>query len=181
MAFPYTLDNYVLEIKALLDYLKVDSVDVIAHSFGARVILKLALTDKRINKIVLTGAAGLKPRRTLKYYTKIFIYKTYKKLFKNGKFKGFESNDYKNLTSVEKQSFVYIVNEHLDKVVPCIENKTLIISGSEDTETPPYMQKKLCKKLKNSKLVFIKKAGHFAYVSNANEFNYKVREFLLGD
>ena len=181
MPYPYKLDDYVLEIKNLLDSFKVSKVDVIAHSFGCRVALKLAYSDDRINKMVLTGAAGIKPKRKLKYYFKVYSYKLYKKFFKNGKFKGFESNDYKGLTNVEKQSFVYIVNEHLDKLATKIKNKTLIISGDKDTDTPPTMQKKLCKKLKNSRLVFIKKAGHFAYVTNYNEFNFLSREFLLGE
>ena len=181
MEYPYRLDDYVSEIESLIDLLKVETVDVIAHSFGARVALKLALKDKRVNKLVLTGSAGLKPKRSLKYYLKVGVYKVYKKLFKNGSFQGFGSNDYKLLTGIEKQSFVYVVNEHLDNLVNGVTNKTLIISGSKDTETPPKSQKKLLNKLQNGKLEFIKGAGHFAFVSNAVEFNLLAREFLLGE
>lgn len=181
MSYAYNLDDFVLEIKNLLDEINASKVDVIAHSFGARVALKLSLTDNRINKMVLTGAAGIKPKRSLKYHFKVFIFKAYKKLFKNGKFKGFESADYKMLSGIEKKSFVLIVNEHLDDILKDINNDTLILSGDKDSETPPYMQKRLNKKLKNSKLTFIKGAGHFAFVSNPYEFNLKAREFLLGD
>ena len=58
--------------------------------------------------MVLTGAAGIKPKRSLKYRFKVFIYKAYKKLFKNGNFKGFESADYKMLSGIEKREIFQI-------------------------------------------------------------------------
>ena len=146
MEFPYTLDNYVNEVISLINELKEDKVDIIAHSFGARVALKLATVDNRVNKLVLTGAAGMKPRRNVSYYFKVYTYKILKKLFKNKSFNKFGSSEYKSLNPIMKKSYVYIVNEHLNKILQNINNKTLIISGSLDKQTPPYLQKQMVKK-----------------------------------
>lgn len=181
MEFPYNLDDYVNEVVSLINTLKVDKVDIIAHSFGARVALKLATVDNRVNKLVLTGAAGMKPRRNVSYYFKVYTYKILKKLFKNKSFNKFGSSEYKSLNPIMKKSYVYIVNEHLNKILQNINNKTLIISGSLDKQTPPYLQKRMAKNLKNGSLIFIKGAEHFAFVSHYNQFNLITREFLLGD
>jgi pimeloyl-ACP methyl ester carboxylesterase len=80
-----------------------------------------------------------------------------------------------------KQSFKYIVNEYLNGIASKIKNETLILSGKNDRETPPYSQKKLCKLISNSSLIFIENAGHFSFVNNPNFFNSKAFEFLKGD
>ncbi len=48
--------------------------DIINHSFGGRVsILLAAKYPELVGKIVFTDAAGVKPRRTLKYYYKVYF------------------------------------------------------------------------------------------------------------
>ena len=78
-----------------------------------------------------------------------------------------------------KQSFVKIVNEHLDGYLSSVETQTLIINGSLDKETPLYMAKKLNKNIKNSKLIVFKGCGHFCFIDKPNKFNMEVKEFLL--
>ena len=60
-----------------------------------------------------------------------------------------------------------------------IENKTLLIYGSLDKETPLYMAKRFNKNIKNSSLFIIKGAGHFCFVEKPDLFNFTVKEFLL--
>ena len=78
-----------------------------------------------------------------------------------------------------KESFIKIVNEHLDSLLGGIYNKTLIINGKNDRETPLYMAKRLNLGIKNSKLVIIENAGHFCFIDKSDKFNMEVREFLL--
>ena len=52
LPYAYSLDDYVNEIILLLDSVGATSVDVIAHSFGARVTIKLAIKDKTLFSIV---------------------------------------------------------------------------------------------------------------------------------
>lgn len=178
MAYPYSLDDYVKEIYFLISALNVEKYSIVAHSFGARVAIKLSLIDKRVDKLILTGAAGLKPKRSLKYYFKVYVYKLLKKFVKKDRIKSFGSSDYKTLSPVMKESFVKIVNEHLDGIANGVKNKTLILHGELDRETPLYMAKRYNKKIKNSTLKVLKGSGHFAFIDDPVSFNYYLTKFL---
>lgn len=179
MDYPYGLDDYKNSINRLIDELNCESVHVLAHSFGGRVLLKMLPENKKIDKIVLCGSAGLKPKKSLKTKLKILKYKLIKRFFKGKDLSKYGSSDYKMLSDIQKQSFVKIVNEHLDYKLKFISNKALIVFGRNDTETPIYMAKKFEKGLKNSALYVIENAGHFCFLEKYNEFNTIVKEFLL--
>jgi pimeloyl-ACP methyl ester carboxylesterase len=55
------------------------------------------------------------------------------------------------------------------------------VFGKEDRTTPLYMAKKLNQKIKNSKLIIIEDAGHFAFAEKPWLFNVYLKECLLGD
>lgn len=180
MKYPYSLSDYVAELR---QYLKANGIvkpHVIAHSFGARIVIKAAADSPELfDRIVLTGAAGLTPKRKIRYYIKTGVYKTLKLIVPKEKLSSFYSEDYKKLSPVMKESFVKIVNEHLDDLLPRIKNRTLIVFGKNDKETPTYMGRRLNKGIKNSEYVEIKDAGHFSFIDKPLRFNMEVREFLL--
>jgi len=181
MPYPYALDDYANEIKNLLDLLGEQKVDVVAHSFGARVLVKLlSKGETRIDKIIFTGAAGLKPRRRLSHLLKRASFLLLKIFIPREKLTFLYSKDYQNLSEVERQSFKLVVNEHLDKEYKKINNRCLIIFGDKDRETPPCTAKKMNKYIKNSKLKFISNTGHFCFCQKPEEFNGAVFSFLLG-
>lgn len=180
MEKPYSLDDYVKEFKEFLDKNNIGCPHVIAHSFGGRVALKALAEDSQlVDKLVLTGSAGLKPKLTVKKAVRRVAFKVLKRFVKKEKLSRFYSKDYLMLDEVMKQSFIKIVNEHLDYTLPLIKNKTLIVFGKNDRETPLYMAKKLNKGIVDSKLIIIENAGHFCFVDKPYKFNTEVREFLL--
>ncbi len=174
---PYSLDDYVNDVLKLINELGIQKYHVIAHSFGARIVIKLANVDKRLDKIIITGGAGVKPKRKISYYFKIYSYKILKRIFKNKDFSHFGSSDYLLLNDIEKQSFKKIINENLDDLLPLIKNKVLLIYGKKDTETPIYMAKKFNKGIKNSRLHLIE-GDHFCFIKRHNEFNQIALQFL---
>lgn len=177
---PYSLDDYILDLLLFIKEKNIKNFDIIAHSFGVRLVLKSQELRSLADKLVFTGGAGLKPKRSIKYYFKVYLYKLLKRLCPNGKrLNSFGSKEYKDLPLINKQSYVKIVNEHLDYTLTNIKNKTLIINGTLDSTTPKYMAKKMHKYVKGSVLIFIKDAGHFAFIDKANAFNIIVKEFLL--
>ena len=178
LPYAYTVDDYVKDILSLIDALKLDKYHLIAHSFGGRLALKIANLDKRLEKLVLTGSAGLRPKRKLNYYVKVLKYKIAKRFLSESKLQKYGSSEYKQLKGYLKASFVKIVNEHLDDYAKTINNKTLIVFGEKDTETPIYMAKKLNANIKNSTLYIMKNQGHFCFLENPHEFNVIVNEFL---
>ncbi len=176
---PYSLDDYADEIKGVIDELKVDKIDVVAHSFGARVLVRLLQTDKRIDKIVLTGAAGLKPRRSIKYLIKKLLFIILSRFLIRERLQNFYSSDYRRLSPIMKESFKLIVGENLDDEYKRIKNKALLIFGKRDKETPLYMAKRMKRYLKGSKLIVLDKEGHFCFSENPSAFNRAVFSFLL--
>ena len=94
------------------------------------------------------------------------------------KLSAFYSKDYNALSPVMKESFKLIVSEHLDDRLCKIQNQTLIVYGTRDKETPPYMAKRLENGIKNSKTLMLD-AGHFCFIDKPHKFNMEVKEFLL--
>ena len=180
MEYPYSLDDYIQEVKEFCYKNSIVKPSVIAHSFGGRIAIKLSATEKDFfNKLVLTGSAGLKPRYSLKKKVKGLAYKGLKPFVKKERLEKFFSSDYNKLDSVMKKSFIKIVNEHLDGYLCQIENPTLLVYGELDKETPLYMARRLNKNIKNSTLKIYQRAGHFCFIDKPLKFNLEVEEFLL--
>ena len=166
--YPLYLEDYVVALRELIDKLGFQDVILVGHSFGGRVALKTSIVDDRVSGIVLVDSAGLRPRRNLKYYAKILLYKLKKKLKLNIQNCG--SEDYKKLSSVEKKTFINVVNEDLAPQLTKIRIPTLIIWGTKDKETPLYMARKLEKGIENSKSIFYEDCGHFPFLEKPNRF-----------
>lgn len=180
MPYPYSLDDYVDEVKEYLYKKGVKSPNVVAHSFGARVAVKGACEKYDLfSKMVLTGAAGLKPKPSIKKAIKRAVFNSLKTVVPRENLTKFYSKDYLQLDGVMKESFKLIINENLDGVLCKIQNPTLLIFGRDDKETPLYMARRYNSGIKNSDLVIIKGAGHFAFIDKPHKFNREVEEFLL--
>ena len=179
-------------VKALIDKLEINGCDVIGHSFGGRVIIYLSSKYKTLfNKIVLTDAAGVKPKRSIKKMFKIYSYKITKflmklitpkeryeeKLDEMRKKRG--SSDYAMLTTdVMRGTFNKVINLDLTNKLKDIEQSTLLVWGENDMDTPLYMAKIMEKYIKDSGIVVIENAGHFSYLDNPNKYLLVVSTFL---
>ena len=179
MEYPYSLSDYLDSVK---DYMYKNSIicpHVIAHSFGGRIALKGASQNKLLfNKLVLTGCAGIKPKKTFKKVIKTQMFNILKTFCNKQKLERFYSSDYLSLNPIMRKSFIKIVNENLNDVLSHIDNECLLIFGKKDSQTPLYMAKTLNKGIKNSKLS-VYNAGHFCFLDCSIKFNLEVREFLL--
>lgn len=180
-AFPKTVPeswsvyDYAACVRTFLIEVGAENPIIVGHSFGGRIALILA-AQGLCKKLVLTDAAGLKPRFSLRKKLKIAAYH---RRVKCGKpLDGFGSVDYNNLDSKMRAVFVRIVNARLDRLLPFIKCKTLIFWGKDDRDTPPYMAKRLRRGIKNSELVFAD-GGHYAYVDSHFEFVNLLKSFVL--
>ena len=183
---PYTVSDYANEVKNLIVSLaRGRKVNIVCHSFGARVTAKLAsLYSELIDKIIIVDGAGVKPRRKLSYYIKVLKYKRAKARVRKGKaseniLQKYGSSDYKALSPVMKQTFTLVVNENLKKDFKQIKNETLLFWGEKDKDTPLYMAKKLNRWIKNSALVVAKNAGHFSYIDDLPLFIAVINSFFF--
>ncbi len=173
----WTIFTYASMLISLFADLKIKKVNLIGHSFGGRVAIILsAICKDEVEKLVLVDSAGLKPRRSIFFYFKILAFKIKRKLGLDTSKYG--SCDYLALGCDMRKIFNNIVNTHLDEFLPFIKSKTLVIFGENDKTTPLYMARKFKRKIKNSKLVVLKNAGHFCYVDRRLEFLDLLKNFL---
>ncbi len=176
-AKPLMLNDYVESVLEIIKQYDMHSINIIAHSFGGRVAIKLtAKYEYLCEKLVLIDSAGLKPRRTIKYYYRVIRHRLLKLLkipHKAG------SKDYQQLSPIMKKTFVNVVNENLYHLLGNITTPTLIIWGNKDKETPIYMARKLNKKIVGSGLVVLNGAGHYSYLEQPTRVLLILNSFLL--
>ncbi len=173
----------------------IEGTDIICHSFGGRVSILLAATyPKLVGKIVFTDAAGVRPRRTLKYYCKVYFFKLCKLAAKSGlgiglfrlfgvdvqkKVARAGSADYKTLKSdVMRATFVRVVNQDLTPYLSSIKSPALLIYGRQDKDTPVRLAEIMEKKIPDAGLVVLENAGHFSYLDQYAQYMKIVKVFL---
>lgn len=187
------VDEYSRFILQFIKQLAIDEVSLIGHSFGGRVIIKLASLYKEeinINRIVLVDAAGIRPKKSLKSKIKIAAFKCGKKILsiptiaklypdkleelrsKSG------SADYNAASPLMRQVLVKTVNEDLTPLISQIDRSTLLIWGELDTATPLKDAQKMNKLIQDSGLVVLKGGSHFAYIEQAGYVNVILTEFF---
>ena len=185
----WAVDEYFDFTAAFIEKMGIAGCDIIAHSFGGRVTLQLAAKrPELVGKLLLTGAAGLKPRRSAKYYVKTYTFKFLKKMtyiLPGGaklreKLSGrFGSADYKALKPSMRATFVKVVNQDLAWCLDKITAETLLVWGRNDTATPVWMGQEMEKHIKGSALIVLEDAGHFAYLDKCDQFLRIAEAFLF--
>jgi pimeloyl-ACP methyl ester carboxylesterase len=164
--------------------------DVICHSFGGRVTIYLASEDQTLfRRLVLVDAAGIRPKRTLKWYFRTYTYKLGKRLKKyrwiarlfhiSARQKNAGSAEYRSLgNELMRSIFVKVVNHDLTDRLSRIKNSTLLIWGANDTDTPLYMGQIMEKRIPDAGLVVFEGAGHFSYADQYARFCSVLKAFF---
>lgn len=192
----WTVEDYKEFFVKFLKELGIGSCMLIGHSYGGRVIIKLAGSDDcpvDITKIVLMDSAGVLPVRTFKQKYRQTVYKILKKIL-NSKVIYFlfdeiiddwksrqGSEDYRNASPIMKGALVSAVNEDLTSYLPHIKVPTLLVWGDKDTATPMRDAHIMEKEIPDSKLFVIPDTGHFSYAENPALFAEAVNTFLGND
>jgi len=184
----WTVYQYEDMLQTFFDNLNISNPIIIAHSFGCR-IATIYAAKQPVEKLVYTGAAGIKPSRSLWYYIKLYTYKTLKLLtklpllddYKEDVRKLFGSTDYNDATQVMRGTLVNVVNEDLSTLLKLIEAPTLLMWGELDDATPLKDGKKMEQLIPDAGLVIMPGYGHFGYYNNMNYFLKVVGHFLLGE
>ncbi|MBS5517324.1 MAG: alpha/beta hydrolase [Clostridiales bacterium] len=194
---PWKVQDYAGVVRAFIKEMGLEGCYVVAHSFGCRVTLKLASKEPHLfSKIIFTGGAGIRPKRTFAYYRRTYSYKLAKRLAKHkwgvGLYRLFGvdvkkrvenagSPEYKALPEHMRRTFSNIVNEDLTPCLEKIKVPTLLIWGTEDTETPLWMGEMMEKKIPDAGLVKLEGGTHFAYLEHLEQFLAVVIYFLTSE
>lgn len=193
----WSVDDYAALVREFMAANGIDHCDILAHSFGARVALSLLAADpdrSTFAKVLITGGAGMKPRRTWRYYYRRTLATTLKAPFslvpatarekglaylrKTSIWKSLGSTDYQQLQGVMREIFVKTVNHFQEPLLPRISHDILLLWGADDPATPLYQGQCLEQGLKNAALVKIDHAAHYAFLDQPTQFGAIAEAFF---
>jgi len=175
----WSVGDYAEWLKKFINLSGLEKPHIIAHSFGARVAIKLVSENPELcGKLIITGGAGLVKPRSPQYIRRVKRYRFFKKIFPRFAERRFGSEEYKKLSPVMKESYKKIVNEDLREFAKKIPNETLLIYGKDDAVTPANEEGETFSRLiENSKLVLVD-GGHFTFSEYPQNFNTVISQFL---
>lgn len=183
------VEEYTKVVEALCEKEKIEKPILIGHSFGGRVAILMGSRND-IDKIILVDAAGIRPRHSLKWYIKVYSFKTGKVLTrlllgKERAEKRIEamrrkagSSDYSNATPRMRAILSKVVNEDLTDRLPLIKAPTLLVWGENDTATPLSDAKKMESLIPDAGLVSFPACGHYSFLDNPRQFAAVLRSFI---
>lgn len=193
---PWGVTEYTEQVRALVRQNELAPVQIVAHSFGGRVAIKLAAeTPELVEKVVITGGAGIRKPVTEAARKRTARFRRYNGLLNRVKRAAwlapaadklqtalrnrYGSPDYVRLNENMRNTFVKIVSEDLYPMLKDIQSPTLLIWGSGDTETPLWMGEAMEKAIPDAGLVVFEGGTHFAFLEQWRRFVVIVKQFIL--
>ena len=183
------IEEYTRSIEALVKELGISKPILTGHSFGGRVSILYASRNE-VARVVLTDAAGVKPRRSWSYYHKVYTYKLLKhtlplligqkkaQMLLDERRKASASSDYNRATPMMRAILSKCVNEDLCCYMPKINAPVLLFWGDKDTATPIADAHKMERLIPDAGLVVAEGAGHFAMLEQAELWHATLMSFL---
>ncbi|HSK68385.1 MAG TPA: alpha/beta hydrolase [Candidatus Limnocylindria bacterium] len=181
----------------VMDELALPRASLVAHSFGGRVALWLAANHPdRVEKLVLTGCAGLRPRRPMASRARALLFKlgraglgaaglvpTLRPRAQAALAKlraEFASADYLATPERLRAGFSNIVRQDLLPLLPKIRQPVLLVWGENDTATPLWMAREMEENLADARLLVYAADDHWAYLNQLARFVTAAEVFLTG-
>ena len=163
------------------------------HSFGGQIAIKYAIKyPEKIDRLILTGAAGIRHKLTAKQKMlfilaksgklifslpvinifKIPIYKLFWKIARQRK------KDYYCASPRMKEIMKNVLVEDLTLILKKIKVPTLLVWGKLDNSTPLSDGNLMNEKIENSELVIFDDANHSLPYQKPEEFIETIKEFI---
>lgn len=191
---PFSADDYADFVEKLLRELGITRCSLIGHSNGGRIIMKLVTrkqSEFKYDRIVFMDSAGIVHEKTAKQKAKQASYKLGKKILNLAPVKNafpdaldkFQSSrgsaDYRAASPLMRATLVKLVNEDFRALMPLITQPSLLIWGTEDSDTPLSDAKIFEELIPNAGLVEVQGAGHYAYLEQP-QFVFRVLDSFFG-
>ncbi len=190
--------EYAAWTLAAMDALGLNQAVILAHSFGGRVALYMAKNHpERVSKLILTGCAGLREKRSFKAKTRAVGFKIARTALQVASkipalkaasdkaltdLRGaFSSADYLLTPENLRGSFSKIVRQDLRPLLPGISQPTLLVWGEKDSATPLWMGEAMAADMPQATLLVYQGDDHWAYQNQPARFCNAVEAFLEED
>lgn len=187
----WAVADYAQFVHDFLAQLDIGTVHAfIGHSFGGRICLKGLSTHLLLaQRLILIGSAGVKKSASFRNVLFMLIAKAGKgaarlpflashyKQARQALYAKAGSTDYLNAGPLE-QVFKNVVSEDLRSAARHVTVPTLLIWGSEDTETPLSDARFFHQAITGSQLRIIQGASHFVHTEHPKKVLRWAQEFL---
>lgn len=143
-----------------------------------------------VDRLILIDAAGIKPRRSLRYYIKVYSFKAGKRILPwlvgcaradeiIDRWRGKAgSSDYAAASPRMRAIMSRVVNEDLTGRLTLIKAPTLLIWGEKDTATPMRDARIMERLIPDAGLVSYPEAGHFSFLDRPGQTTAVIQSFL---
>lgn len=185
------VEQYTALIEKFIDRLGISRPILAGHSFGGRISILYSSRNPNVDSVVLVDAAGIKPRRSLRYYYKVYSFKAAKMAMKLmlGKEKAEKriekmrasrgSSDYSQSSPRMRAILSKCVNEDLTANLKQIKVPVLLVWGENDTATPMSDARKMERLIPDAGLVSFPGCGHYSFLDNPGQFAAVLNSFLV--
>jgi len=189
----WNVDAYADFFCSFMEALGIEKAVLLGHSYGGRVIIKLAARDSlpfKIEKIILVDSAGVMPERSASQKFRVRMYKI-KRTFLTSRpvhamfpevidywMSKQGSEDYRNASPMMKKCLVMAVNEDLQHLMPSVKQEVLLVWGDLDMDTPISDAYKMEALMPNAGLAVLEGTDHFSFLYKPVEFMNIMRTFL---
>lgn len=175
----FSADDYADFTEKFLSSLGVTRLSIICHSNGGRITMKLVTREQSkftYDKLVFIDSAGIVHEKTARQRAKQSVYKAGKNFLSlapikaafPGALENYRSRhgsaDYRAASPVMRQTLVKLVNEDFRPLMPEIDRPSLLIWGTNDSDTPLADGKIFEQLIPNAGMVEVQGAGHYSYL-----------------
>jgi pimeloyl-ACP methyl ester carboxylesterase len=185
---PWGVPEYQAFVAAYMDAVGLEQATIVGHSNGGRIAIRMAATEpERVAKLVLVDAAGVRPKRTFRWYRRVAMAKLGKRAARHLGAPGERlrealvgraaSADYAAAGEL-RPTLVKLVNADLRPYMPRIAAPTLLVWGADDTDTPVAMAQEMERLIPDAGLVVLQGAGHYSYLDQPARFARIVSHFV---
>ncbi len=185
---PWGVEDYQAFVAAFMDSLAIERATIVGHSNGGRIAIRMASTEpSRTSRLVLVDAAGIRPKRTLRWYRRVGMAKAgkYAARYLGAPGERLRARLVDRAASADyaaagplRPTLVKLVNADLRPFMPAIEAPTLLVWGSEDSDTPLSAAREMERLIPDAGLVVLDGAGHYSYLDQPARFARIVSHFV---
>lgn len=178
----WNVSDYAKLLNNFFEKLGISKATLIGHSFGGRIAVKFGvLYPNKVSKLVLIDAGGVR-LKSFKKFAALILAKLGKIIWlippirlkkdelRRKFYESIKANDYLEPNPILKKTLLKIIEEDLRNDAKKINSPTLIIWGEKDLITSRKEGLLLADSVKNSRLIFIKDAGHWPFAEKTREF-----------
>lgn len=185
------IEEYSNYVKQKFESLKIENVILMGHSFGGQVATYLVAQNPQIcEKLILTGAAVIRPKRTLKRLLFGSLAKCGKLVFtlpgiqkiqplaKKALYRSADSPDYTKTSGIQQDIFKKVIRQDLVHLLPQITVPTAVIWGEKDSYTPLRHGNIIASKIPQAQMHVIIKGTHGLHLTKKSELLERITQFL---